>query len=228
MLLRQSTAVVFQFGPFLDKTDGVTLETGLVSALDHASTGILASKNGGTLTIRHASVTASTYDAHGCYKVTLDTTDTNTLGSLRVIYTDAATCLPVWMDFLVVTANEWDSMCSTAIRAANATQFAGQTITAAAGVTLPTSVASPTNVTAATGVVLSNTGIDNILDRTAGVETSWTLRQAFRIILAVAAGKLSGAATTTVAIRDMADSKDRISATVDSDGNRSAVTRDAT
>ena len=31
MFLKQSTAVVIQFGPFLDKTDGVTLETGLVT-----------------------------------------------------------------------------------------------------------------------------------------------------------------------------------------------------
>jgi hypothetical protein len=38
---------------------------------------------------------------------------------------------------------------------ANATQFAGQTITAAAGVTLPSSVASPTNITAASGVALT-------------------------------------------------------------------------
>lgn len=110
MLLKQSTAVVIQFGPFVDKTDGVTLETGLVSALDHASTGIMLSKNGGTLAVRHATVTASTYDAHGCYKVTLDTTDTATLGSLRVIYTDAATCVAVWQDFQVVPANVYDSL----------------------------------------------------------------------------------------------------------------------
>ena len=76
--------------------------------------------------------------------------------------------------------------------------------------------------------ILTNTAIDNIFDRSAGVETSWTLRQAMRIILSAVAGKLSGAATTTVAIRDMADTKDRISATVDADGNRTAVTRDAT
>ena len=37
-----------------------------------------------------------------------------------------------------------------------------------------------------------------------------------------------GAATTTVVIRDRADTKDRITATVDSDGNRTAVTVDAT
>jgi hypothetical protein len=108
MILRQSTAVVWAFGPFLDATDGVTLETGLVSALDHASTGIMLAKNGGTLAVRAATVTASTYDAHGCYKVTLNTTDTGTLGAMRMISTDAATCLPVWKDFLVVAASVYD------------------------------------------------------------------------------------------------------------------------
>jgi hypothetical protein len=58
------------------------------------------------------------------------------------------------------------------------------------------------------------------------VENSKTALQYVRIIKAAVAGKLSGAATTTVAIRDDADTKDRISATVDSDGNRSAVTLD--
>mgnify|MGYP003598711167 FL=1 len=101
------------FGPFVDKTDGVTLETGLVSALDHASTGIFLSKNGGALTIRHATVTATTYDAYGMYRVTLDTTDTNTLGTLRMAFSEAATCLPVWQDFMVVPANVWDSLFST-------------------------------------------------------------------------------------------------------------------
>ena len=68
---------------------------------------------------------------------------------------------------------------------------------------------------------------DAILDRTAGVETNRTPRQALRLMLAALAGKLSGAATTTVAIRDTNDSKDRITATVDASGNRSAVTLDA-
>lgn len=113
MFLKQSTAAVISFGPFVDKGDGVTLETGLVSALDHASTGILLSKNGGALTIRHATVTATTYDAYGCYRVTLDTTDTNTLGRLRMAFSEAATCLPVWQDFLVLPANVFDSLLST-------------------------------------------------------------------------------------------------------------------
>lgn len=60
------------------------------------------------------------------------------------------------------------------------------------------------------------------------VEGSETLRQAVRLIRAALVGKLSGAATTTVTIRDAADSKTRITTTVDADGNRSAVTTDAT
>lgn len=108
--LKQSTAVVVPLGPFVDKGDAVTLKTTLVSALDNASTGIMLSKNGGTLTVRHATVTATTYDSRGCYKVTLDTTDTSTLGRMRVMYEDATTCLPVWLDCMVVTANTWDTL----------------------------------------------------------------------------------------------------------------------
>lgn len=80
---------------------------------------------------------------------------------------------------------------------------------------------------AATGdIPTANQNADALLDRAAGVETSWTLRQAMRVVLAVLAGKSSGHGTSTVVYRDMADSKDRVSATVSS-GNRSAVTRDA-
>src|SRR3990172_1551829 len=111
--LKQSTAAVISFGPFVDKTDGVTLETGLVSALDHASTGIFLSKNGGALMIRNATVTASTYDAYGNYIVTLNTTDTNTLGRLRVQFSEAATCLPVWQDFFVLPAAMFNSLAAT-------------------------------------------------------------------------------------------------------------------
>ena len=109
--LKQSTAgQVIEFGPAVDETDGVTLQTGLVSAFDNATTGIMLSKNGGTLAVRNATVTATTYDAHGTYKVTLDATDTNTLGRLRIIYTDAATLLPIWEDCEVMPANIYDSI----------------------------------------------------------------------------------------------------------------------
>ena len=68
-----------------------------------------------------------------------------------------------------------------------------------------------------------------VLDLANGIETGLTPRQAQRLVVAALAGKLSGAATTTVTIRNAeADSKDRIVATVDSDGNRSAITTDLT
>jgi hypothetical protein len=83
-----------------------------------------------------------------------------------------------------------------------------------------------------TGYALSTAGAnaaaDALLDRSDGVETSWTPRQSLRILLSALAAKLSGAATATVAIRDVGDTKDRITATVDADGNRSAVTYNKT
>jgi hypothetical protein len=60
------------------------------------------------------------------------------------------------------------------------------------------------------------------------VEGAETLRQAVRLVRAALVGKLSGAATTTVTIRDAADSKARITATVTADGDRTDVTTDAT
>lgn len=73
----------------------------------------------------------------------------------------------------------------------------------------------------------ANQNADAYLDRADAIETGLTPRQAERIIAAASAGKLSGAATTAVVIRNaQADSKDRISATVDSSGNRTAVTLD--
>ncbi len=76
---------------------------------------------------------------------------------------------------------------------------------------------------AVSAAALSAAAIDEILDEQIGDGTI-TMRQALRVILAGMAGKLSGAATTSVTIRNLADSADVVVATVDADGNRSAVT----
>lgn len=55
----------------------------------------------------------------------------------------------------------------------------------------------------------------------------FTIEQTFKLVLAAVAGKISGAATTTVVARAASDSKPRITATVDVDGNRTAITLDA-
>jgi hypothetical protein len=85
---------------------------------------------------------------------------------------------------------------------------------------LPGSPAATSDIPAVSAIA------DGLLDRTAGVETNFTVRQALRVILAALAGKVSGGGTASVVIRDTNDSKDRISATVDVDGNRTAVSYD--
>lgn len=75
----------------------------------------------------------------------------------------------------------------------------------------------------------ANQNADALLDRADAIEVGLTPRQAMRISAAADGGKLSGGATTTNTIRNaVADSKNRITATVDADGNRSAIVYDLT
>ena len=62
----------------------------------------------------------------------------------------------------------------------------------------------------------------------AAVDGTVTLAESLRLQNSVLLGKVSGAGTGTETFRDLADTKDRIVATVDSSGNRTAITRDAT
>lgn len=81
---------------------------------------------------------------------------------------------------------------------------------------------------AALSIPTANDNADALLDRTNGVETGLTLRGALRLALAALAGKVSGAGTGTEVFRNaVADSKTRITSTVDGDGNRTAVSTDA-
>jgi hypothetical protein len=104
MWLKQSTAVTVKVGPFVDSTDGVTAETGLtISQAD-----IRLSKNGGNIA-QSNNAAGATHDELGYYDVPLDTTDTNTLGALKVLISESG-ALPVWQDFMVVPANVYDSL----------------------------------------------------------------------------------------------------------------------
>jgi len=63
-----------------------------------------------------------------------------------------------------------------------------------------------------------------LLDLANGVETGITTRQALRATLAALAGKVSGMDTNAPVFRSGDDSVDRITATTDANGNRSAIT----
>lgn len=56
------------------------------------------------------------------------------------------------------------------------------------------------------------------------VEGAITEKQALQAILAFVAGKASGGGTAALVFRDQADSKDRLTMTVDANGNRTVVT----
>lgn len=105
--LKQSTAVDILLGPFMDDGDGDTPDT-------DATIDVELSKNGQALADSESA--APTHDAagdvDGYYNCVLGTTDTNTLGILTVV-AHHADDLPVRQDYQVVTANWFDTMCST-------------------------------------------------------------------------------------------------------------------
>lgn len=57
---------------------------------------------------------------------------------------------------------------------------------------------------------------------------SYDLQEMLRLIFAACCCKSSGGGTNTLKFRDSGDTKNRISATVDADGNRTSITLDAT
>lgn len=104
--LRQSTAYTFRLGPFVDSVDGNTQE----NALTIAYTDVLLSKAGGALAAKNDTTALTSTGANAHYTCVLNTTDTNTLGALRVWCHISASALPVWKDFIIVPAKIYDSL----------------------------------------------------------------------------------------------------------------------
>ena len=123
--LKQSTAVDILLGPCIDDTDGKTAETGLTLDVEISMNGqALANKTDADTPVHDA---AGTVD--GYYNCELDATDTGTLGIITVV-AHAAGFLPVRHDYQVVTANWYDTMCSTDQFDVNVTNVAGTAQTA--------------------------------------------------------------------------------------------------
>ena len=226
-ILKKSTAATIKLGPFIDDTDGKTAETGLTIA----QADIRLSKNGGDFAQTN-NTAGATHDENGYYDIPLNATDTGTLGRLRVAVSKSG-ALPVWQDFLVVTANVYDTLCSTDSLDVNVTSLADDVITAAK---FDESTAFPlksadTGSTQVARVGADGDTLETLSDEIAAkmataenIEGTYTLKDAIRIILAFAAGKVSGGGTSSIKFRSTGDDVDRIQATVDSSGNRTAVT----
>lgn len=266
MELRESTVATITMGPALDKTDGVTPESALTPAV--------RLKKNGAAAVARSSATAITHDENGYYNVEVNTTDTNTRGRLRAMFTDAATHVPVWEDFDVLAAAYYDEKyggplaltdggASTATLDAGASAvdgfYVGQLITLTSGTgagqtrrgigyvgatkVLTVDLPWVTNPIAGTtyrllasassmlSVIERDAVADAYLLRVNGIEAGLNPRDAARLAAAGAAAKLSGAtagASTVVLRNALADTKDRITATCDAFGNRTAVTLDLT
>ena len=79
----------------------------------------------------------------------------------------------------------------------------------------------------APAVTLEAAGFSSYLLDQEDVESGLTLRQALRLVTAATAGKISGGGTSTITIRNaVVDGVDRITADVDSAGNRTSITYD--
>jgi hypothetical protein len=93
---------------------------------------------------------------------------------------------------------------------------------------IQTGLATSAQVTAISVPTAINNA-DALLDRADAVEVGLTPRQSLRVALAALGGKVSGGGTTTNTFRNaIADSKNRVVATVDANGNRTAITYDVT
>jgi hypothetical protein len=105
--LKVATSVTVTVGPFVADTDFKTVSGGLtISQAD-----VRLVKHGSTTLAQKSEVSNCTHRENGFYTCPLDDTDTDTVGNLRLMITEAG-ALQVWEDFLVLPAKVFDSIIS--------------------------------------------------------------------------------------------------------------------
>jgi hypothetical protein len=116
MFLKQSTNPQYVvIGPFLDEDDGKTAETGLTIS----NTDIRLSKNGGNIAAKNTG--GATHDELGFYQITLNATDTDTVGELLIAVHESG-ALPVFKYCYVLEEAIYDSLFAASAAAFDANQ----------------------------------------------------------------------------------------------------------
>lgn len=161
-LLRQSTAQIVPLGPFVDATDGATLETAITWSTGEAA----LIKNGASSIVNIGTNTWSAHLGGGMYNVTLTVTDTDTLGLLSIVGYDSA-ARPVRRDFMVVPANVYDAfVAGSDLLDINVNKFSensaaglltGTTMLRADGVGIAGSTSAATKLAASAAGIVSGT-----------------------------------------------------------------------
>lgn len=193
--LKQSTTVTIQMGPALDITDGVTEEVALSPTVN-------ISKAGAAFAARN-SATAISHDADGWYRVELNATDTNTLGSLMAYFQAPATHLPVWHEFEVVTANVFDTLFSTDSFDVNVANYLGSAAPALVGGRYDSSVgAMATGTVTATAIAENAITSSELAD---GAITSSKFASGAITATVIASGAIDADALASDAVAEIAD-----------------------
>ena len=148
--LRQSTASQsVLIGPFVDSTDGVTAETGLTIA----NTDIRLSANGGNMAAKNSG--GGTHDEIGYYTITLDATDTATVGKLQLACSVSGAA-PVYHTFWVLEENVYDEWFAASAAAGTSLEA----ILTDTGTTIPGVLGTPAGADLATDIA----AIDSVVD----------------------------------------------------------------
>lgn len=134
-LLKQNTAVRISVGPMLDKTDGITPETGIavtgclltmVADYDNGSGVALvlsayATTGGGNNDMVHI-----TNDSGGYYDLELTAANTNYLGRAKLTISNTAVHCPAFHEFMILPSSVYDSLVgNTDTLPVDVTQFGG-------------------------------------------------------------------------------------------------------
>lgn len=104
--LRQSYAGVVKMGPFVDPATGLP-----VTGADIDQADVQLSKNQGAFAQKNEATSNAAHTAGGIFNITLDATDTGTLGSLRVMINlsaDANTPMVVVEDYMILDPIVYD------------------------------------------------------------------------------------------------------------------------
>lgn len=127
--LRASTSATVRMGPFVSPSDGVTPYTSTPGT-------VYLGKAGGAFAARN-DATPITHDRDGYHVVTLNATDTGTVGRLRAeIAGSSSNYLPVWEDFVVLDTSVYDVLFGTAPILTTTTDLSGAQVPSSAGAAL--------------------------------------------------------------------------------------------
>src|SRR3990167_4120875 len=207
--LRTNTAVIVTVGPFFDKTDGVTIETGLTITNERitltadtdagsAPTNILDNVTGATSGTANDLNYITGNDA-GMMQLELAAADVNRVGRMFLSITDAANHVPVFHEFFVLPQAIYDWLTGVIVPLpANVTQLLGTALLTPGVAGTPDVNAKLLGATAQTGrdigasVLLSpGTGTGQV-DMTSGVVKA-NLAQILGTALTETAGQLAAA-----------------------------------